>query len=97
MRIVLEEALDLPGRQDPVQAGGEGLRRHVGKRNVAADSGGQCRGDLRVSDGRWTSQGVCGALMAGFGERDGGHSRDVAHVHGADRGVADRGVKAAFG
>jgi hypothetical protein len=49
VRIILEEALDLPGQQDPAQARGEGLRRYVGKADVAADSGGQGRGDLRMS------------------------------------------------
>src|SRR5215467_7423595 len=85
VRVVLEQALDLPGRQDALQALGEGAGWYVDKGDVPAEGGGQRRGDVRVRDRRGAGHGVGRAIMPGFGERGGGYRGDVADVHRADR------------
>jgi hypothetical protein len=46
VRVVLEQALDLPGRQDALQALGEGGGWYVDKGDVPAEGRGQRRGDV---------------------------------------------------
>jgi Tetracyclin repressor-like, C-terminal domain len=53
--VVLQQALDLPWRQDALQAGGEGFGRYAGEGDVAAERGAQRCGDLCVGDGGWTA------------------------------------------
>jgi hypothetical protein len=49
--VVLQQALDLPWRQDVLQAGGEGFGRYAGEGDVAAERGAQRCGDLCVGEG----------------------------------------------
>ena len=56
MRVVLQQALDLPGWQEPLQGAGECFGWYVDEGDVAPEGGGQRRGDLCVGDGSGTGQ-----------------------------------------
>jgi hypothetical protein len=58
VRVVLEEAVDLPGRQQSPDAVSECFRRYVNEPDGPAESGAQRRGNLRVRDGFRPGQGV---------------------------------------
>src|SRR6516164_7950478 len=64
VRVVLEEAVDLPGRQQSPDTVSECFRRYVNEPDGPAESSGQRRGNLRVRDGFRPGQGVRGRLVA---------------------------------
>jgi hypothetical protein len=96
VRVVLEEAVHLPGRQQSPDAVSERFQRCVNETDGPANSGGQRRGNLRARDGYRPGQSVGGTLVAGLGEGDRGYRCDVPHIHRAHCGIADWGKELAL-